>query len=61
MSCAFGKTLEKVRRNSFLELVSILEMVDTRVFGEIGISKLKDVFFMLFRLAAHKFASMADL
>ena len=29
MSCAFGKTLENVRRNSFLELVSILEMVDT--------------------------------
>ena len=34
MGWAFGKTLEKNGRISFLELVSILEMVDTRDFGE---------------------------
>ena len=34
MGWAFGKTLENNGRISFLELVSILEMVDTRDFGE---------------------------
>ena len=33
MGWAFGKSLEKNGRNSFLELVSILEMVDTQDFG----------------------------
>ena len=33
MGWVFGKILEKVGRISFLELVSVLEMVDTRIFG----------------------------
>ena len=33
MGWAFGKTLERVGRVSFLELVSVLEMIDSRDFG----------------------------
>ena len=33
MGWAFGKTLEKDGRISFLELVSVLETVDTQDFG----------------------------
>ena len=33
MGWAFGKTLKKDGRNSFLELISVLEMIDTRDFG----------------------------
>ena len=33
MGWAFGKTLERVERVSFLELVSVLEMIDSRDFG----------------------------
>ena len=34
MGRAFGKTLERVGRSSFLELVIVLEMVDAQDFGE---------------------------
>ena len=33
MGWTFGNTLERVGRISFLELVSVLEMVDARDFG----------------------------
>ena len=58
------KDIRKGWKSSFLELVSVLEMVDTQVFwwdNWVGDSKLKDVFPSLFRIAAHKFAIVADL
>ena len=33
MGWAFGKTLERVERSSFLELVFVLEMADALDFG----------------------------
>ena len=63
MGWAFGKTLKRVGKSSFLELVFVLEMVDTRFWWDIWVGdfKLKDLFPLLFRNATHNSAAMADL
>ena len=63
MGWAFGKTLKRDRRISLRTSIRIGNGRHVSFWRDIWVrdSKLKDVFPTLFKIAAHKFASVADL
>lgn len=60
----YGKTLEKIRRNSITEKLSRLKMVDIQNCdgtGEGGDNCLKEASPLLFILVSHENATIADM